>query len=53
MPNYIKNILKIDATSSKIEEVLRSIQSEPDPEKLLDFNKIIPMPKSLEIAAGL
>lgn len=52
MPNYIKNILKINATSAKIEGVLRSIQSDTDPEQILDFNKIIPMPKSLEVEAG-
>ena len=52
MPNYVRNILQINATPEKIEQVFKTIQSDTDPEQLLDFNKIIPMPKSLEIEAG-
>ena len=52
MPNYVRNILQINAPPEKIEQVFKTIQSDTDPEQLLDFNKIIPMPKSLEIEAG-
>jgi len=52
MPNYVRNILQINAPPEKIEEVFNAIQSDTDPEQLFDFNKIIPMPKSLEIEAG-
>ena len=52
MPNYIKNILKIDAPPQRVEEILSQIKSDTDPDQLLDFNKIIPMPKELEISAG-
>ena len=52
MPNYVRNILQINATPEKIEEVFKTIQSNTDSDQLLDFNKIIPMPKSLEIEAG-
>ena len=52
MPNYIRNILKIDSSTEKIEEVLKSLKSETNPEQLIDFDKIIPMPKSLEVEAG-
>ena len=43
MPNYVRNILQINATPEKIEEVFNAIQSDTDPEQLFDFNKIIPM----------
>ena len=52
MPNYVRNIMRILASSEKVDEVLNSIQSDSDPNNPLDFNKIIPMPKSLEIEAG-
>ena len=52
MPNYVRNILQINAPPEKIEQVFKTIQSDTDSEQLIDFNKIIPMPKSLEIEAG-
>ena len=52
MPNYVRSIVQINAPPEKIEEVFKTIQSDTDPEQLIDFNKIIPMPKSLEIEAG-
>ena len=52
MPNYIKNILKINAPPERVQELLSQIKSDTDPEQLLDFNKIIPMADSLKITAG-
>ena len=52
MPNYIKNILKIDAPPQRVEKILSQIKSDTDPDQLLDFNKIIPMAKELEISVG-
>ena len=43
MPNYVRNILQINAPPEKNEEVFKTIQSNTDPEQLFDFNKIIPM----------
>ena len=42
IPNYIKNILKINATPERVQEILSQIKSDTDSEQLLDFNKIIP-----------
>ena len=52
MPNTIKNILKINAPPERVQEILSQIKSDTDSEQLLDFNKIIPMPKELEVAVG-
>ena len=52
MPNYVRNILQINASPDKVKEILKAIQSDSEPDNPLDFNKIIPMPKSLEIEAG-
>lgn len=50
MPNYVRNILQVNAPPEKIEEVFKTtIQSDTDPDQLLDYNKIIPMPKSLAL----
>ncbi len=48
MLNYIRNIMKIEATPEK---VFNAIQSDTYPELLIDFNKIISMSKSLEVEA--
>ena len=52
MPNYIKNILKINAPPERVQEILSQIKSDTDSEQLLDFNKIIPMADSLNVTAG-
>ena len=46
MPNYIKNILKINAPPERVQEILSQIKSDADSEQLLDFNKINPMADS-------
>jgi len=38
MPNYIRNTLKIEATSEKIEQVFNAIQFDIDSEQVIDFN---------------
>ena len=52
MPNYIRNILKMNALPERVEEILSQIKSDSNPEQFIDFNKIIPLPKELEISAG-
>ena len=32
MPNYVRNILQINATPEKIEQVFKTIQSDTDPD---------------------
>ncbi|MCM1298956.1 MAG: hypothetical protein NC203_07830 [Firmicutes bacterium] len=49
MPNYIANRLHLSGEQSRIDELLESIKGE---ETVIDFNRIVPMPESLDIEAG-
>lgn len=49
MPNHITTHLHIEGTQEQIAEVLEYIKGENG---LIDFNKIIPMPKPLNIESG-
>ena len=49
MPNYVKNIVTITATKEQLDNLLNELKSE---DSCFDFNKIIPMPKSLDIESG-
>lgn len=46
MPNWVINKLSFEGDSSSIEDVMKSISTEKE---IIDFDKIIPMPKSLRI----
>lgn len=46
MPNHIINRLEVISTPSKVKKVMEFIKG---PERIIDFNKIIPMPESLLI----
>ena len=49
MPNYVRNIIFITAKSQeRLDEVMKAIKFD-DSEHSLDFNKIIEMPKALDI----
>lgn len=50
MPNHVTNILTFKTSSKGVEEILNTIKGEE--EKVIDFNKIIPMPDSLQITSG-
>jgi len=58
MPNHIQNKLKIQGTQEQIHKVLDFIKKEDDGTNdvhgigTIDFNKIIPMPESLNITSG-
>lgn len=49
MPNYVINKLHLSGEQSRIDELLKSVKGE---ESAIDFNKIIPMPESLNIESG-
>ena len=49
MPNHVMNRLRLSGEQSRINELLQSVKGE---DTVLDFNKIIPMPESLNIEAG-
>lgn len=51
MPNHITNILTITGSEAEVRKCLESIRGIED-EQYMDFNKIIPMPESLNITSG-
>ncbi len=51
MPNHVTNILTFSGPQEKISAMLSEIQYNDKP-GTLDFNKIIPMPESLELDSG-
>ena len=52
MPNHITNILKFEGDSEQVHAMLDQIKNEELGIGSIDFNKIIPMPESLNIEAG-
>lgn len=58
MPNYVINKIRFDCGEEKLQEILAAIQAEPDGEResfgpgTIDFDKLIPMPESLNIESG-
>ena len=52
MPNHITNILKFKGDSEQVHAMLDKIKSDELGLGSIDFNKIIPMPESLNIEAG-
>lgn len=52
MPNHITNRIKIQADAGRIKEILSAVQDDKIGISSLDFNKIIPMPESLDITEG-
>lgn len=58
MPNHVSNTITFECDENRLKEILNAIKYESDAEVehtgigTLDFNKITPMPKSLEIEAG-
>lgn len=52
MPNHVKNIITLNGDKKKIREMLESIKNDDYGLGTIDFNKIIPMPESLNIEAG-
>ena len=49
MPNWVVNKVKF---SSRSKEIIDKITSTNNDEEYVDFNKIIPMPKTLNITSG-
>ena len=49
MPNHIINTIRLTGDREKISELLESVKDNRFGMALLDFNKVIPMPESLQI----
>ncbi len=52
MANHVTNVLKFSGNADRFQEMLERIQSEEYGRGSIDFNKIIPMPESLNIQSG-
>ena len=52
MPNHVINTIKLTGDKDKIYAMLEAIKSDEFGIGTIDFNKIIPMPESLNIEAG-
>ena len=52
MPNYITNEIKFDATAKQMEKIMNAIRRDGDVFGSFDFNKLIPMPESLNLTEG-
>ena len=49
MPNHIQNRVRITGEQSRIDELLKTVRNDEEDLGSIDFNKIIPMPKELDI----
>lgn len=52
MPNHITNIIKYDGDAERIKEMLEQIKDDEFGIGTIDFNKLIPMPESMNIESG-
>ena len=52
MPNHVTNIIKLSGDDKRIAQMLDEIKSDDLGIGTLDFNKVIPMPESLDIQSG-
>lgn len=52
MPNWVENKLSYNGNEAEIKEMLEKIKYDNSTIGTIDFNKIIPMPKSLDIECG-
>lgn len=47
MPNHVINCLKIEGEEKRVRELFDYIKDNDDEKRLIDFNKILPMPKGV------
>lgn len=52
MPNHVINILSFEGDKTKIRQMLEDIKDDEYGLHSVDFNKIIPMPPSLDLEAS-
>ena len=52
MPNWVENRLSYNGNETEIKEMLEKIRYDNATIGSIDFNKIIPMPKSRDIECG-
>ena len=52
MPNHVTNILEFNCSRKRADEILTFLRKEDNVYGSIDFNKLIPMPESLDMEAG-
>ncbi len=52
MPNHVENIISLSGNEQEIQRMLKRIKSDMFGGGTVDFDKIIPMPESLNIESG-
>lgn len=52
MPNYVTNIIEIRAKGKMLNEILTAIRRDGDEIGSFDFQKLVPMPESLNLTEG-
>lgn len=52
MPNWVTNFIEMEGDEKRIAELKSAVRKEEHSTGTVDFNKIIPMPKELDIVAG-
>ena len=52
MANYVTNIVEIRAKGKQLEDILNAIRGDGDEYGSFDFNKLLPMPESLNLTEG-
>lgn len=52
MPNHVENIISLSGSEQEIQQMLKRIKSDMFGVGTVDFEKIIPMPESLNIESG-
>lgn len=52
MPNHVKNIIDFTGDAEKIKKMLFEVKIDKEDFGTIDFNKIIPMPETLDIESG-
>ena len=52
MPNNVTNIIEFQGKDEQIKKLLEEVRDDEEDIGSIDFNKLIPMPKELDITAG-
>lgn len=52
MPNHVTNIIEFEGDAARIKEILYAIKLDEEELGSFDFNKVIPMPSTMNITSG-
>lgn len=52
MPNWVMNVIKFDCSEERLNDIRKAIGNYEEDGSAIDFNKLIPMPESLNVSEG-